>query len=944
MFKRRAAAIGLVVLLSSAIAACGSGGSSNDTRQRNAALPTTTALLSPDMVYVSNNDGTAFGCNLNSSGGFILRDSSCRSVDLLRETQAIQSKDFARYDLTPAPIDPVASVWQEIERVQRLAGFAPVIARLPVAFSPAQVGIAARNGMKTSDSAWGTNSSIKHMSSDAGIAAATIALNNRLQQLPGYKSRTVDLQATYGVLADKTSTKLVSSGKSVSASSAFAQLGVVPFALMFVTSAETKQLLSEQVIAGAFVDSVSSVADDESSGMIGVRGWTTDDINGTWMPAIANAPTGKNTVIVIDDSGVLSSHPALQNKVIREGCVSVADPACANAPRFGTNLGQPSPGGLAQDHGTHVAGIAAARKTTLSDGSVVPPGVAPDAQIISYRNCWNGRGGCSDAGLINATGDAVNQIANGTNIVSYNSSYGPITNNTPVQTAITALASADVVISHANGNGGSTSFCDGDFTGLYQVANLQKDWTPNPSTDFLNGCTDLWAPGTSIVSAGFTSSGNVLTPAQVTKTGTSMAAPHVAGAAALVAQALRVATPAGEAPASLTANFPAYAGISAPVRAVQDSRATCESAAQGSFSCTGSGGRIPVLNLKGLVDLMFPNGGKPTFISAQEMAARADLDYARQVASQSPTTWTVNSAAALSFKVSRRSYFYLDDSRRASDVSSHGFEMSRDPSAPAIKNVYSSRVRYFVVVENGTLSKLNMTKTFADGTTQVSDAAVGSTLISRGPMACRRSGWLELWSIDPSVASMPSGGSVQLNAVLSGPSSLSRAPRGLIVLVRFQDEPVNQAPKLTFNIDLNPVSVSAPDVRGPVPARDIPTGAPARDANWSLTYPSAPQYLVDLLVHSNDDSYTASTSTDNIPLVGDWRTHYGFAAVGDVRHPRLRFKRKQDLWKPDGSPISPRVGFVSGTTSRQTCYTVLMTASEYTDAGQNTPTTTTTVP
>lgn len=128
-------AVALVCVLASGIAACGTTGSSQDElAPRNVAFQ--------QIVYKSNGDGTARSCDPNLSGG------TCPFVYSLRKlNESLIRKRYAKYALSPTVVAPAKSVLDEIARIASVAGAAPVIARLPVAFSPAEVGIAHRNGV-----------------------------------------------------------------------------------------------------------------------------------------------------------------------------------------------------------------------------------------------------------------------------------------------------------------------------------------------------------------------------------------------------------------------------------------------------------------------------------------------------------------------------------------------------------------------------------------------------------------------------------------------------------------------------------------------------------------------------------------------------------------------------------------------------------------------------
>jgi len=180
-------------------------------------------------------------------------------------------------------------------------------------------------------------------------------------------------------------------------------------------------------------------------------------------------------------------------------------------------------------HGTHVAGIIGA----VGNNGLGIAGVAWRVQIMPLKFlAADGQGSISDAA------ECIDYaIARGAQVI--NASYGALsTGQSPSQTEIAAIQrarDAGIIFVAASGNDGLNLDVARTFPATYPVDNIITVGNTTrledaaTSSNVGSGAVDLFAPGSEILSLSSSSDS-----AYVQLTGTSMAAPHVSGAAALV--------------------------------------------------------------------------------------------------------------------------------------------------------------------------------------------------------------------------------------------------------------------------------------------------------------------------------------------------------------------------------------------------------------------------
>lgn len=251
--------------------------------------------------------------------------------------------------------------------------------------------------------------------------------------------------------------------------------------------------------------------------------------------------TGTGTVIAIIDTGIDYHHPDLGGGIGSEYKV-------IGGYDFVNNDHDPMDD---HGHGTHVAGIAAG-KGDVNDNNVYEPeagdiwGVAPDAQLLAYKVLDDTGRGYQDwviAGIEQAVSDGADVI---------NLSLGGWGNpDDAVSQAVDNAVEAGVVVVVAAGNRGpgyETILSPGTARKAITVGASAKD---DGLPDFSSRGPVIW-DNKSLIKPDLVAPGVWITgpvPESVhesgyeTWRGTSMAAPHVAGAAALVLQKTPTWTP-----------------------------------------------------------------------------------------------------------------------------------------------------------------------------------------------------------------------------------------------------------------------------------------------------------------------------------------------------------------------------------------------------------------
>ncbi|GGP01335.1 S8 family peptidase [Wenjunlia tyrosinilytica] len=262
-------------------------------------------------------------------------------------------------------------------------------------------------------------------------------------------------------------------------------------------------------ITKVWLDGVRRASLDKSVPQIGApRAW-------------AAGYTGKGVKVAILDTGVDDTHPDLSDRVIAKKNFS-------NSPDDVDRAG----------HGTHVASIVAG-SGKKSGGKY--KGVAPDAKLLAGKVLGDDGSG-SDSGVIAGAQWAVEQ---GAKVINFSLGSADTPEVDPVEAAVNKLsATKGVLFAVAAGNDGpraGTVGSPGTAAEALTVGAVDKSdklagfSSVGPTADG-SIKPDITAPGVNIVAAkAAKSEGTPAAPGYISASGTSMATPHVAGAAALIA-------------------------------------------------------------------------------------------------------------------------------------------------------------------------------------------------------------------------------------------------------------------------------------------------------------------------------------------------------------------------------------------------------------------------
>jgi subtilisin family serine protease len=253
--------------------------------------------------------------------------------------------------------------------------------------------------------------------------------------------------------------------------------------------------------------------------------------------------TGAGWYVAVLDTGILTSHEMFQGKQIVEQCYALGenwyDRENGGCPNGSTEMSGPGSAAHYENrfgHGSHVTGIAAGNNQNDRFG------VAKDANIIAVQvfSYFPGEDDVLSWDSDQLRGlEYVFEMRNTYNIASVNMSlggadkYSNYCDSDARAAAIANLRAAGIATTVASGN---SSYCDGVnapacVSSAVAVNSTDKDDTESYFGNWHDVMVELMAPGDHIISADPISNSNYKG-----RTGTSMSAPHAAGAWAIIKQ------------------------------------------------------------------------------------------------------------------------------------------------------------------------------------------------------------------------------------------------------------------------------------------------------------------------------------------------------------------------------------------------------------------------
>lgn len=283
--------------------------------------------------------------------------------------------------------------------------------------------------------------------------------------------------------------------------------GGVPFIQMRGTVKDLESVLHNSGGAARYVEPDSEVSMiPEIEAGVEAATWGLNRVG-----ADQRGRSGAGATVFVLDTGVRVTHQEFSGRAMPVLDMTIGDPVECN--------GDMSCAGDSQGHGTHCAGSAAGETF----------GVAPGAAVRSVKVL-----GDDGSGSWSWSYYALDWLAtNPTRPAVASMSLGGSGNQQAMADAVDAAVNGGVTVVVAGGNSNSDA-CNFSPAFVPSAITVGSTTSLDARSSFSNygPCTDIWGPGSNILSAG-----NTCDSCTNTFSGTSMACPHVAGGAALVLSA-----------------------------------------------------------------------------------------------------------------------------------------------------------------------------------------------------------------------------------------------------------------------------------------------------------------------------------------------------------------------------------------------------------------------
>jgi subtilisin family serine protease len=301
-----------------------------------------------------------------------------------------------------------------------------------------------------------------------------------------------------------------------------------------MTERQAKRVAADPAVAFVEQDQTFSVNVDQ----LNPPSWGLNRIDQRALPLdnrYTHNTTATNVTAYIIDTGIRTTHTTFGGRAV-----------------WGTNTTGDGNNTDCNGHGTHVAGTVGGSQY----------GVAKGVRLVAVKvlTC---SGSGSNTGVINGINFVTQQHAAGAPAVANMSLGGGA--STALDNAVRNSIADGVTYAVASGNSNANA-CNSSPSRVTQAITVNASTQTDARASFSNfgTCTDIFAPG-----QGITSSWNTSNTATNTISGTSMATPHVAGAAALYLATHTTASPATVASAlsaNATANRITNPGTGSPNR------------------------------------------------------------------------------------------------------------------------------------------------------------------------------------------------------------------------------------------------------------------------------------------------------------------------------------------------------------------------------------------